>query len=110
MSSGVGRRHGSDLALLWLWPRPLVWGPPYTVGAALKRRKTNIYIYTHIYIYVHTHIYICIYNICNCQNEFHERVEENRFKKNRRGEKTLDEKNYRFQNSPQYKFFVAVIL
>ena len=22
MSCGVGRRHGSDLALLWLWCRP----------------------------------------------------------------------------------------
>ena len=44
---GVGCRHGSDLALLWLWPRPaavapirpLTWGPPYAVGAALKRQK-----------------------------------------------------------------------
>ena len=36
-----------DLALLWLWCRPvataliqpLVWGPPYAEGAALKRPK-----------------------------------------------------------------------
>ena len=37
MSCGVGRRHGSALALLWLWCRqaatapisPLAWEPPY---------------------------------------------------------------------------------
>ena len=53
MSCGVGRRHGLDLALLWLWCRlaavalirPLAymeaWEPPYAVGAALKRQKTK---------------------------------------------------------------------
>ena len=38
-----------DLALLWLWCRPaatapirsLAWEPPYAVGAALKRQKTE---------------------------------------------------------------------
>ena len=47
MSCGVGGRHGSDLALLWLWRRlaatalisPLAWEPPCTVGAALKKTK-----------------------------------------------------------------------
>ena len=47
MSYGVGHRHGSDLALLWLWLRPeatapiqpLAWEPPYAVGATLKRQK-----------------------------------------------------------------------
>ena len=47
MSCGIGRRHGSDLALLWLCSRPaatapirtLAWEPPYAVGAALKRQK-----------------------------------------------------------------------
>ena len=47
VSCGVGRRHGSDLALPWLWHRPaaialirpLTWEPPYAVGAALKRQK-----------------------------------------------------------------------
>ena len=42
---GVGHKHGSDLALLWLWCRPaavapirpLAWELPYTVGAALKK-------------------------------------------------------------------------
>ena len=44
MSCGVGRRHGSDLPLLWLWPRlaaialiqPLAWEPPYPASVALK--------------------------------------------------------------------------
>ena len=47
MSCGVGRRHGSDPKLLWLWCRPaavapmqpLAWEPPYGTGAALKRQK-----------------------------------------------------------------------
>ena len=47
MSCGVGRRRSSDLALLWLWHRPvatapikpLAWEPPYATGAALKRTK-----------------------------------------------------------------------
>ena len=47
--SGVGRRHGPDIALLWLWRRPadtalirpLAWEPPYAVGAAQKGQKTK---------------------------------------------------------------------
>ena len=47
MSCGVGRRHGSDPTLLWLWCRlaagapigPLTWEPPYPMGAALKKQK-----------------------------------------------------------------------
>jgi len=47
VSCGVGHRHGSDVALLWLWRRPavvapirsLAWEPPYAVGAALKNKK-----------------------------------------------------------------------
>ena len=50
MSCGVGRRHSSDPAFLWLWRRlaatalirPLVWEPPYAAGAALKDKKTKI--------------------------------------------------------------------
>ena len=50
MSCGVGRRRGSDLALLWLWPRPaavaltrpLAWEPPYAVGIALKKEKKKV--------------------------------------------------------------------
>ena len=49
MSCGVGYRHGSDLALLWLWRRlaaaapigPLAWEFPYASGAALKRQKNK---------------------------------------------------------------------
>ena len=49
MSCGVDQRHGSDLALLWLWRRPaataairpLAWEPPYAVGVALKIQKTK---------------------------------------------------------------------
>ena len=44
MSCGVGHRHGLDLALLWLWHRPVVavlirllaWETPYATCAALK--------------------------------------------------------------------------
>ena len=47
VSFGVGRRHGSYLALLWLWLGPaaaapigpLAWELPYAEGAALKRQK-----------------------------------------------------------------------
>ena len=47
MGFGVGRRHGSNLSLLWLWHRPaatapiqpLTQEPPYAVGLALKRQK-----------------------------------------------------------------------
>ena len=47
MSCGVGHRHGSDLALLWLWHslvataliRPLAWEPPDAAGTALKSQK-----------------------------------------------------------------------
>ena len=47
MSSGVGRRCGWDLALLWLWRKPVAtaliprldWEFPYPAGGALKRQK-----------------------------------------------------------------------
>ena len=47
MSCGIGRRHSLNLALLWLWCRPvaiapiqlLAWEPPYTASAALKKKK-----------------------------------------------------------------------
>ena len=49
VSCAVGRRHGSDLALLWLWCRSaatapirlLAWEPPYAAGAALEKAKTK---------------------------------------------------------------------
>ena len=47
MSCGVGRRHGLDLVLLWLWRRPaatalirpLAWEHLCAAGAAPKRTK-----------------------------------------------------------------------
>ena len=47
VSCGVGRRRGSDPALLWLWRRPaatalirpLAWEPPYAVEAAQRNSK-----------------------------------------------------------------------
>ena len=62
MSCGVGRRHGSDLTLLWLWYRPaatapiqpLAWESPYAVAAAQEMAKRQ-----YIHIHIHTYIYIC---------------------------------------------------
>ena len=47
MSCGVGRRGGSNPALLWLWRRqaataqirPLAWEPRYAEGAAQEKAK-----------------------------------------------------------------------
>ena len=47
MSCGVGHRHGSDPALLWLWCRPaavapigpLAWEPPDAVCAVPEKAK-----------------------------------------------------------------------
>ena len=47
VSCGIGRKHRSDLLLLWLWCRPasvaptglLAWEPPYALGADLKKPK-----------------------------------------------------------------------
>ena len=47
VSCSVGRRHDSDLVLLWLWCRsaatapirPLAWEPPYAEGVALKKQN-----------------------------------------------------------------------
>ena len=52
MSCGVGRRCSSDLMLLWLWCRPVVtalirplaWEPPHAEGAALKKKKSKLYL------------------------------------------------------------------
>ena len=51
MTCGVGLTRGSDVALLWLWCRPVVtaliqplaWQPPYVMGVALKiqNKQTN---------------------------------------------------------------------
>ena len=87
MSCGIGRRRGSDPALLWLWcrpaasapNRPLPWEPPYATGVALKRQRKgggvdvlqldfevdgNVIILIaeveskiYTYTYIHTHTY-----------------------------------------------------
>ena len=49
MSCGVSGRRSSDLALLWLWCRPvataligpLAWDPPYAAGATLEKTKKD---------------------------------------------------------------------
>ena len=46
ISCGLGCRIGSDLALLWLWHKPVAtvpfgpldWESPYATGADLKKR------------------------------------------------------------------------
>ena len=56
MSYGVGRRQGSDLALLWLRHRqaapirPLAWELPYAAGMALKSQKKKKDVCTPIFI------------------------------------------------------------
>ena len=50
MSYGVGHRHGSDPALLWLWRGPaavapigpLAWELLYAMGAALKNKNKKL--------------------------------------------------------------------
>ena len=47
MSYGIRRRHSLDLALLWLWSRPvavapnppLAWELPCAIGANLRKAK-----------------------------------------------------------------------
>ena len=46
---GIGRRHGSDPVLLWLWRQlaavalilPLAWEPPYAKGVATSPKKNK---------------------------------------------------------------------
>ena len=55
MSCGVGRRRGSDLALLWRRTAaaapngPLAWEPPYTEGVApdKTKKKKKFYSFGH---------------------------------------------------------------
>ena len=50
MSHGIGRRRGSDPALLWFWRRlaatalirPLAWEPPYAAGASLEKAERQV--------------------------------------------------------------------
>ena len=64
MNCGVGRRHNSDLAWLWLWHRPaatapiqpLAWEPPHATGVALKRPKKkkfrNVFVEEYVFRFI----------------------------------------------------------
>ena len=63
MSYGIGRRFGSDLALLWFRHRPaatalirpVAWEPPYAAGAALEKvKKTKKKLATNTYLSIIT--------------------------------------------------------
>ena len=72
VSCRVSPRQGLDLALLWLWYRPMAtaliqpvsWKPLYAMGAALKRQKkkkrTGSSIPQNI-LFIHRYL------LCNCQ-------------------------------------------
>ena len=53
MSCGVGRRNGSDLALLWLWYRlaATAWELPHTEDAAQKKKGGENYRHTNTSVY-----------------------------------------------------------
>ena len=77
MSCGIGHRHGSDPALLWLWCRlaatpqtgPQAWEPPYATGTALektkkkKKKKKSKYWYTIDFRYIYTCLCTCLYTL-----------------------------------------------
>ena len=57
VSCGVGHKHGSDPALLWLWCRPaataligpLAWEPPYALSTALEKTKKKKFFFRSIF-------------------------------------------------------------
>ena len=74
MKCGVGRRHGLDPALLWLWYRrvatapiqPQAWEPSHATGAALKKKKNDaLYVVSTLshettvasFVYVYLYVY-----------------------------------------------------
>ena len=69
VSCGVGCRHGSDLALLWLWCGPvaaapigpLAWEPPYAASAAPKSPSPPKNDWHHYTDYVPKPIYVTQY-------------------------------------------------
>ena len=68
MSCGVGRRHGLDLAWLWLWPaaaliQPLAWEIPYAASGTLKKKKFLGEIISKIFSDInHTNIFLGQYS------------------------------------------------
>ena len=73
MSCGVVHRHGLDLALLWLWRRPvatapiqpLAWEPPYAVGAAQEIATTTKKKQKQKKIKINVHV-ICVFYAWLC--------------------------------------------
>ena len=72
MSCGIDSRHSSDPVLLWLWHRPvataliryLVWGPPYAMGASLRKTKRSVSpiniwnpYYQNLYVSIQIHVF-----------------------------------------------------
>ena len=57
MSCGTGRRHGSDLALLWLWPvavaliQPLAWDLLCVALEKKEGRKGDVFERRLLYIF-----------------------------------------------------------
>ena len=88
MSCGVGRRRGSDPALLWLWHRPeatalirpLAWEPPYAAGADLGKKKSKIKVSLLMNVYrsiiirelrvPSTNEFLTIFHDCNSKGQF----------------------------------------
>ena len=86
----LGHRCGSDLALLWLWHRPLAsiapirpltWEPPYATRTTLKRpkkkkitRKFNFYMWIFIREYKYCFLPSWIYHINFQQTKNNDRI------------------------------------
>ena len=64
VSCGVGRKHGSDPALLWLWHKPvatalngpLAWEPPYATCVALEKDQKKVSLTPHLFHSLSAHI------------------------------------------------------
>ena len=73
MSSGVGRRQGSDPALCWLWCRPvatapigpLAWEPPCAMGAALDTENNYVCVSVCVCVCVCVCLCVCVC-VCVC--------------------------------------------
>ena len=69
MGCGVGRRHGSDLTLLWLWCRPAAAAPiqplaqehPYATVGPKKKKKVFVPCLVRIVCSSYTVLYEGIY-------------------------------------------------
>ena len=77
VSSGVGRRQGSDPALCWLWCRPvatapigpLAWEPPCAMGAALETENNYVCVSVCVCVCVCVSVCVCVcvrVSVCVC--------------------------------------------